>query len=74
MPAFHTPGATTCFSFRPLIITDDAILRAETGGKTIWEKKLRFVRPAEMISVTLPGELLGKEKLTFHLQDSAKQN
>ena len=29
------------------------------------------VRPAEMISVTLPGELMGHAPVTFHLQDTA---
>ena len=71
VPAFHTPGIATNFSFRPLIIADDATLRAECEGKTIWEKRLKFVRPAEMISVTLPGELIGHAPITFHLQDNA---
>ena len=49
---------------------DEALLRAEIDGETVWQKKLRFVRPAEMISVTLPGTLLDERKVTFHLQNT----
>ena len=67
IPSFHEPGQPATVSFRALLIADDAIIRAETEGKTIWEKPLKFVRPAEMITVTLPKTAMGGQKVTFHL-------
>ena len=64
------PGEEVTVSFRPLLIADEAMLRAEIDGETVWQKKLRFVRPAEMISVTLPAGLLDERKVTFHLQNT----
>ena len=69
VPSCHVPGEDLTASFRPLLVADEALLRAEIDGETVWEKKLHFVRPAEMISVTLPGKLLDERKVTFHLQN-----
>ena len=65
VPNYFAPGVKTEFSFRPLIVSDRAVLRAEQNGSVIWSKDLRFVRPAEMLTVELEA---GEGELLFNLQ------
>ncbi len=46
-------GEACVFAFRPLIVTDGGILKASSNGSEIFRKKIPFVRPAEMLNVTL---------------------
>ncbi len=68
VPRWYFAGEKTIFSFRPLIVADDGELTAKINGKTVLRKKMRFIRPAEMITVELDGSLLTGGELTFHLQ------
>lgn len=68
VPAKCFAGRSCVFSFRPLVVADQAELVAECGNEVIWKKKLRFVRPAEMIAAELDGKLLDGQKLTFSLK------
>ena len=72
IPNTLCPGKTTLFSFRPLIVTDGGILKAELDGRIILEKKIPFVRPAEMIQIQIEGDLLTAADpasvLTFSLE------
>jgi len=68
VPSFYCKDQTTIFAFRPLIVADKCVLTATLGGKEIVRKKLQFIRPAEMISIELPGELLTGSDIAFDLQ------
>lgn len=41
------------FAFRPLIVTDGGILKVSCDGQEICRKKIPFVRPAEMLNISL---------------------
>ncbi len=73
IPSGFFPGRDTIFSFRPLVATNNGILTAEQDEKIIWQKKIPFVRPAEMICVELKGNLTGgKGELRFRLEEGEK--
>ncbi len=65
IPNYFSPSVKTEFSFRPLIVSDNAVLTAEQGGQVVWSKDLKFVRPAEMLIVELEA---GEGELMFNLQ------
>ena len=44
---------------RAMIVQDNAVLEIKQGNTVIKTRKLQFVRPAEMISITLLKEELG---------------
>lgn len=69
IPNRFDPDTDTRFLFRPLIVTDRAVLTASVNEKILWRKTLKFVRPAEMITAeisadTLPGAVV------FDLEES----
>ena len=68
VPATCFAGRSCVFSFRPLVSADQAELVAECAGRAIWRRKLRFVRPAEMLAAEVDGKLLDGRKLTFSLR------
>ncbi len=51
IPNSFTPGRMTEFSFRPLIVADAAEIQAEQNGEIVWRRKLKFVRPSEMLKI-----------------------
>lgn len=60
IPNRFVPAQDTKFLFRPTVVTDRAVLKALVNGECIWEKKLAFVRPAEMIIAEIKaGTLTG---------------
>lgn len=68
VPNRFIPGKECRFLFRPTVVTDKAVLKANVGGETVWEKKLLFVRPAEMIIARIPAETLTGD-VSFELED-----
>ena len=68
IPNSFIPEKPTRFLFRPTIVTDKALLKAKINGETLWEKKLNFVRPAEMIFAQIPEKTLTGNVL-FELED-----
>ena len=68
VPAKRFAGRSCVFSFRPLVVADQAELIAECGGQVVWRRRLRFVRPAEMLAAELDGRLLDGRELTFSLK------
>ena len=68
IPNRFESGKDTRFLFRPTVVTDKAVLKALIDGKCVWEKKLMFVRPAEMIFAELPGAILSGA-VTFELEE-----
>lgn len=68
IPNYFSPARTTEFSFRPLILSNDATLTAELNGETVWKRRLHHIRPAEMLKAQLPGDLLQQDgELVFNL-------
>ncbi len=68
VPRWYFSGEKTIFSFRPLIVADNGELTAEINGNTVMRKKMRFIRPAEMITVELDGSQLTGGELIFNLK------
>lgn len=69
VPGYFGRGLNTVFSFRPLITADAAQLTARLDGEIVWKRRLRSIRPAEMIKVELPGTLLNcSGELVFSLE------
>lgn len=69
VPGYFGRGLNTVFSFRPLITADAAQLTAQLDGEIVWKRRLRGIRPAEMIKVELPGTLLNRSgELVFSLE------
>ena len=69
VPGYFGHGLNTVFSFRPLITADAAQLTARLDGEIVWKRRLRGIRPAEMIKVELPGTLLNRSgELVFSLE------
>ncbi len=71
VPSFCFPGRTAVFAFRPLLSADRCVLTVKMDGAEIMRKPLRFVRPAEMISLRIDGALLHGEDLFFELNGEA---
>ena len=69
VPGYFGRGLNTVFSFRPLITADAAQLTARLDGEIVWKRRLRSIRPAEMIKVEIPGTLLNRSgELVFSLE------
>ncbi len=68
VPRWYFAGRKALFSFRPLIVTDNGELTAEINGNAVLRKKIRFVRPAEMITVELDETQLTGGELIFNLK------
>ena len=69
VPGYFSRNLNTVFSFRPLITADAAQLTARLDGEIVWKRRLRGIRPAEMIKVELPGTLLNRSgDLVFSLE------
>ncbi len=68
VPRWYFANRKTVFSFRPLIVTDNGEFTAEINGETVMRKKIRFVRPAEMITVELDEKQLAGGELVFNLK------
>ena len=69
VPGYFGRGLNTVFSFRPLITADAAQLTARLDGEIVWKRRLRGIRPAEMIKVEIPGTLLNRSgELVFSLE------
>ena len=61
------------FFMRSLIVEDDAELIVSLDGQEIMRKKLRFVKPPEMLSVEVPGELTARGgQLSFALNGGGR--
>ncbi len=65
IPNFFTPGKPGEFFFRSLVSVDRAEITASQDGIVVFRKKLRFVRPAEMIRVSFTPN--GNSPLLFNL-------
>jgi len=68
IPNRFSPSSATRFLFRPTTVADRAELKAIVNGETVWQKKLLFVRPAEMIIAEVPADLL-KNDVCFILEE-----
>lgn len=72
-PNEYIPGEKTQFFMRSLIVEDDAELIVSLDGQEIMRKKLRFVKPPEMLSVEIPGELTARGgQLSFALNGGGR--
>ena len=72
-PNEYIPGEKTQFFMRSLIVEDDAELIVSLDGQEIMRKKLRFVKPPEMLSVEVPGELTARGgQLSFALNGGCR--
>lgn len=72
-PNEYIPGEKTQFFMRSLIVEDDAELVVTLDGQEIMRKKLRFVKPPEMLSVEVPGELTARGgQLSFALNGGGR--
>lgn len=72
-PNEYIPGEKTQFFMRSLIVEDDAELIVSLDGQEIMRKKLRFVKPPEMLSVEVPGELTARGgQLSFALNGGGR--
>ncbi|MDR0932215.1 MAG: FAD-dependent oxidoreductase [Victivallales bacterium] len=72
IPNCFNTGEKCTFSFRPLIVSDVALLEAELNNKVIWKRKFTYVKPAEMLKIELPAEILKTPgKLVFRLKEEA---
>lgn len=58
-PSQYLPGTAQRFSMRALAPFDDATLSVSRNGECVVSRKLRFVRPSEMIVVDIPADKLG---------------
>ncbi len=73
IPNEYIPGEKTQFFMRSLIVEDDAELIVSLDGQEIMRKKLRFVKPPEMLSVEVPGELTARGgQLSFALNGGGR--
>lgn len=72
-PNQYIPGEKTQFFMRSLIVEDDTELIVSLDGQEIMRKKLRFVKPPEMLSVEVPGELTARGgQLSFALNGGGR--
>ena len=73
VPNCCSPSAinTIRFLFRPTAVADHAVLRAKINDTVVWEKKLHYVRPAEMISAELKNVIVSGDIL-FELDEVEK--
>ena len=72
VPNKFNTGEKGTYSFRPLIVSDAATLEAELNGRLVWKRKFTYVKPAEMLKVELPAEILNESgTLVFRLQEEA---
>ena len=55
-PGRLAAGAENHFFMRPLIVRDKAVLTVSSGKEVLFTKKLSNVRPAEMLSLSLPAK------------------
>ena len=70
IPNRFNRGRACTFSFRPLVVADAATLEAELNGKTVWKRKLTWVKPAEMLKAELSAEQLQESgTLVFRLKE-----
>ena len=60
MPPKYKSGVPQRFSMRALAPFDDAELSLSSGGVSIMKKRLRFVRPSEMLTVEVAEDKLPK--------------
>ena len=58
VPSRFVQKKTARFLFRPTVVADKAVLKAIVNDNVLWEKKLSFVRPAEMIIAQIPENTL----------------
>ncbi len=68
IPNRFAPAQDTKFLFRPTVVTDRAVLKAMVNSQPVWEKKLAFVRPAEMIIAEVKANTLDGE-VVFELEE-----
>jgi NADPH-dependent 2,4-dienoyl-CoA reductase/sulfur reductase-like enzyme len=54
-PGRHVPGKENHYFMRPLMARDKAVLSVSSGDTVLYTKRLSNIRPAEMLSVTLPA-------------------
>ena len=72
VPNRFNTGEKCIFSFRPLIVSDAATLEAKLNNRVIWKRKFTYVKPAEMLKIELPAELLNEPgTLVFRLREEA---
>ncbi len=72
-PNYFIPGEDMQFYMRSMVVEDDAELVIEMDGKVIQRKKMRYVKPPEMLSIKLDKNLTaGGENITFYLTGGEK--
>ena len=73
VPNSYVPAGDGHFYMRPKIVASAAELVVRAGERVILRKKLRWVKPAEMIAVNLPAALTADctagENLNFELEE-----
>lgn len=60
MPPKYRSSSSQSFSMRALAPFDDAELCVKSAGSVLMSKRLRFVRPSEMLTLEIPPEKLPK--------------
>jgi NADPH-dependent 2,4-dienoyl-CoA reductase/sulfur reductase-like enzyme len=58
VPSSISPGRNQSVSLRSMISMDRAVLLITRSGESVFEKKLSWVRPGEMISVDIPNGVI----------------
>jgi pyruvate/2-oxoglutarate dehydrogenase complex dihydrolipoamide dehydrogenase (E3) component len=72
VPSRFVQKKTARFLFRPTVVADKAVLKAIVNDNVLWEKKLSFVRPAEMIIAQIPENTLsGNVRFEFECLKNA---
>ena len=72
-PAKFIPGADVHFFMRSLVVEESAELLVRLDGAEIMRKKMRHVKPPEMLAVDVPGKLTaGGGELEFELIGGGK--
>lgn len=73
VPNYFSRNQDAEFSFRPLIAADAVQLTARLNGETIRKRRLRSIRPAEMLRMEIPGTLLNRSgELVFSLETESE--
>jgi len=58
VPNYYSPAEQNKFYLRTMIVKNRAELIVKVNGKEVLRKKLQHIQPSEMISFSLPGEVV----------------
>ena len=78
VPNRFTPGIENHFYMRSMVVEEAAILEARLGDVPVMTRKLRYVKPAEMLSISVPADKTSMgtdgQPLSFHLHAEMGQS